>query len=297
MKTRMQSPIMQDYIKNNDPDIITLVETKIKNTNSLPNLASYFKFSKGANIQNSHPSGGIVFYFHERLKRSIQRLKICKKHNIMWIKISNPHGRDLVISTIYCRNAEQKYEEEISEFYEQLTQDTLKYTANSDVLILGDFNARLGLLTGDHAENSNKEEFLAFLHTTKMSNLNLLHIKGEYTYQDDCRGGKSIIDYGIFNSESLDRVSQLRKLDEVFGSDHRALEAHIKSNFRLELNHDAVIRKWSRLTHKNEEAFVTQIQNKLKDFKVPKLPPNLSKSARLKFMNKIHRKFLKIYNH
>ena len=177
-----------------------------------------------------------------------------------------------------------------------LTRDTLKYAASGDVLILGDFNARLGDLTGDHAENSSNEQFLAFLHTTKMVNLNIMHAKGEYTYQDDRRGGKSIIDFGLINAESLKRVTKFIKLDYVFGSDHRALEANVRSDFQLDLNHEAVIRRWSRVSNKNVEVFRVQMQKTLKKFKIPNLPPNLSINERVKFLNKIHNAFFKKYN-
>ena len=36
----------------------------------------------------------------------------------------------------------------------------------------------------------------------------------------------------------------------------------------MEFNHEAVNRKWSRISPKNADAFVNQIQNKLKNFKV-----------------------------
>ena len=296
MKHRMHSPIMKDYISKNNPDIIALVETKNSKSGSLPNIMNYSKFSKGAKIQNNHPSGGIAFYFHNRLKRSIQRLKIVRQHNILWVRLRT-NSRDLTIGTIYCRNAEQKYKDEISEFYEVLTRDTLKYAAAGDVLLLGDFNARLGDLTGDHAVNSNKEEFLAFLHTTKMINLNIIHAKGEYTYQDDRRGGKSIIDFGLINSESLNRVTKFHKLDYVFGSDHRALEAHIKLDFRLELNHEAVVRRWSQISAKNAEKFRIQIQNKLQNFTIPMMPSDLSIEERTGFLQNIHRSFFDTYDH
>ena len=61
--------------------------------------------------------------------------------------------------------------------------------------MVGDFNARLGEITGDHASNSNKTAFLDFLENYGLININALKTFGQYTFHNISSGSRSIIDY------------------------------------------------------------------------------------------------------
>ena len=89
--------------------------------------------------------------------------------------------------------------DEAVKFYDTLSIETKRFQKLGKVLLVGDFNARMGDLTGDHGECANGRRLRALTLNCKLANLNQKFTKGQYTYK--YRGSKSIIDYALSNMD------------------------------------------------------------------------------------------------
>ena len=103
------------------------------------------------------------------------------------------------------------------------------------ILALGDFNSRVGQLTGLEANhpdtNHNAPMFFDFLHQTNLLIINTLPIaKGTFTRFMDSNGTRSLLDYGLIDANQSSAVSSFVIDDQArysAGSDHALLECSI----------------------------------------------------------------------
>ena len=140
------SGALLNYITENDLDGVGVIEHKVKNTGSLPKIPGYFLVAKTANRN----SGGLCFYMKLIFKYKITKIRTKTRHNIMWIKIpavksGSTASKDLYLALVYCRT--DNYEEEVSTFFSLLAHDSLMFNELGEILVMGDFNSRLGKLT------------------------------------------------------------------------------------------------------------------------------------------------------
>ena len=115
----------------------------------------------------------------------------------MWIHLQNHENQlnDLYIYSVYAPHSDSTIDKKIS-FYEELNGSTTELQNKpGHVILVGDFNARLGETTGDHSTNSNKGAFEDFLDTHSLINLNVLKTFGQYTFHNIRCGSRSIIDF------------------------------------------------------------------------------------------------------
>jgi hypothetical protein len=82
----------------------------------------------------------------------------------LWICFagSGDQPLDTYICTVYASGL-QRGNESCQSFYALLTEQCFHYSALGDIILLGDFNARIGQISCDTAENGNCRRFLEFL--------------------------------------------------------------------------------------------------------------------------------------
>ena len=106
----------------------------------------------------------------------------------------NPQN-DLYLCSVYAPHADSPTDKKTS-FNRELNGPTTEFQQKpGHVILVGDFNARLGESTGDHSSNSNKDAFVDFLETHSLINLNVLKTFGQYTFHNIRCGSRSIIDF------------------------------------------------------------------------------------------------------
>ena len=139
------SGVLFNHIRENDYDWVALAEHQLKNTGSLPRLPGYFCIAKSA----TRNVGGVCFYLKNKLKYIVTKIRQKSAHNILWIKIpsEDENSLPLFIALIYCRT--DSHSDEVNEFFAELAHSTLQFGAFGNVMVLGDFNSRLGKITGD----------------------------------------------------------------------------------------------------------------------------------------------------
>ena len=99
-------------------------------------------------------SGGILIYCKTYLKPFIKTLKSCA----CWLEINktlfNDHAENIKVCAIYSPPETSNYY--LNEIWDELSTDILKFTSiNTPSLLLGDMNARTGILS----DMSNVDKF------------------------------------------------------------------------------------------------------------------------------------------
>ena len=128
-----------------------------------------------------------------------------------------------------CGPADKK-----SSFWKELNGSTSAFQEKPGFrLLVGDFNARLGSVTGDHGANANKEQFLSFMYDHALINMNVVRSYGEYTFHNISNGDRSIIDYLLTDMGSF-KVPEHVVLNGCLGtSAQTAHKTTIQSPYRL----------------------------------------------------------------
>ena len=105
----------------------------------------------------------------------------------------------------YCRTS--SHFDEVNAFYGILAHDVLMHMELGEVIIVGDFNARLGKFTGDKtlkgewAVNKNASLFRSFLTATNLKLMNRKLAYGKPTFVRPSAKASSIIDFVLTTAE------------------------------------------------------------------------------------------------
>ena len=139
-----------------DFDFICLSETKIQYIDSP--LTDYSMICKENNLQSSSRLGGhhgLCIIFKHWLRNYVEQLdvNVFKSESVLWVKVNKgAYGFDFIIGAIYMPHENSKYYDD--DLFEDITYDLMriKGTLKLPVCLIGDFNARTGLLK-DYIEN------------------------------------------------------------------------------------------------------------------------------------------------
>jgi len=207
----LQGAPLREWVDKKKPDFLLLAETKICDQKDLPDIPGYFTLGKMAD-RNKKGSGGCAIYTVKNLKYVVQQARVSKNHNIIWIKAAtNP--KPLYICCAYCRT--QNYADIVHNFFDELLSDTLYFKSLGEVVLVGDFNAHLGELSGDKQPNgtwrtnNNKPLLLDLAKISGLSILNCEQARGVPTMIKECNG-HSIIDYALADPSANLRVEELQ---------------------------------------------------------------------------------------
>jgi hypothetical protein len=146
-----------------------------------------------------------------------------------WLSMdpTNECGTPLFIGVVYAPLSSSA---EAEAFYVTLRQAIAHFMRKGSVVLLGDFNARLGEITGDSDNNQNKPRFLDLVSSLNLQILNTSRIAtGKWTWWTPESGRRSIIDYGLI-SDGLQSSTDKFIVHEMtnLGSDHCLLEVVMK---------------------------------------------------------------------
>jgi exonuclease III len=223
-------------LKNQSMDIFGLQE--VKNLHSL-DVPGYIWLSGLHAFERPTHHLGLGALVKKDFKGLRTTALINTDHEFMWLKLTgNLNANDTFICFWYCPHSGHMAAKR-QHFYAELLGSCSKFASRGDVLLLGDFNARIAAVSGDNATNANGPLFLDFKKSAfsdgKQNEFRCI-INSAFgchsvqTFQK--RGQTSIIDYAIIAPESLSRVAKfhIESVDQKFGanaigSDHHLLYA------------------------------------------------------------------------
>ena len=190
-------------------------------------------------------------------------------NSILWIYIHSHSGptNDLYICVVYAVQSGGSADKKLS-FWKELNGSTsnLQQLPGHRILV-GDFNARLGSITGDHTTNSNKKYLLDFIHDHSLINMNSIRTFGEYTFHNIKNGNRSIIDYLLTDMMEF-KIPEHIILSGSLGTSAQTAHKAIFSKIALKVmearaNTIQVGPRWRSVNVKNVERFHKSLKEEL----------------------------------
>ena len=258
--------VLRHLIDTNKPTIILLTETKRKRKD-IPKLLDYNFLSQDP-LDGS--SGGIVFYYRVQLCFRISIVSNSTNNSILWIHLRHHQSttEDLYICGLYAPTANSSETKKTS-FWNELNHTTSEFQSLPGYRILaGDFNSRIGVISGDHATNSNMDPFLEFLDDhPPLANMNVLKTYGQYTFFNISNGHRSIIDYMLTDMHTS-KITEHTVLSGNLGTSAQTAHKAILSKVMLTVKEERYIRpkknpKWRRVTEENIERYYKTLKKEL----------------------------------
>jgi len=199
-------------------DLIGVCETWLRDGEPVPAI-DCFQWEQTAPIsapdEGIRGAGGVGVWTNSSLAGVVC---VEKSERVMWYRVTGAHARATHVA--FCYAPVEGKTDEAKVFWDLLDDNTAKFSAKGDIVILGDLNGRVGECTGDTVLNSNGKRILSFCDTHRLAILNEAHAKGKQTFfgHDDAN---SIIDYVLVSRAARDRVVVMGVCDDTIDSDHR----------------------------------------------------------------------------
>lgn len=261
--------------------IISESKKKLQGTKETQN---YIQFYSGVE-QSCRAKAGVMMFISKKIKNTISDYTFWNER-IIQVRLKLPRGYLSLIGVYAPIEGEN---EENDEFYLNLQNILNKVNQNDFIMIIGDFNARIGNskidtnigIFGEQTRNNNGSRLIDFVSFNQLKVMNsFFNHKDSHKFTWEARGSKSIIDYAICNNKLADLVLDVRVFrGPEIESDHyllicpirlqprwykrknkQAENQNIQSTYKVHLLNDSSI-KWlyqKRLDELNETTTVSE---------------------------------------
>ena len=231
----MKYTILQDYIKQFDAICLTETKCDLISDNEINGFKSFIMPKK--NKKHKHGGiHGICVFIREHIAHNCTIIDKFVSESVLWIHLNkNVSGFEFILGAVYLPHEASDYHHE--DIYEFLADDiiTIKATLDVPIILLGDFNSRVGLKTDfeyeseleglyleqdpllfffdkhDLLERINKDGYTnnngnKLIELCKMSDLKIANgrmgkDRGIGNYTCHTTNGKSTIDFAILSME------------------------------------------------------------------------------------------------
>lgn len=136
---------LQDRIVALGLDVVAVQETHLSGSAPFPSILGYTWFGKNGerNSAKGHAEGGVGFLVRDYLAANIEKMKARSKDQL-WIKLRGRRDRkDLVLGCVYMPPSSHEADLRKKAF-NNTNRLISSFSESSDVMVLGDFNARPG---------------------------------------------------------------------------------------------------------------------------------------------------------
>ena len=230
-KINLIHPYMQQLIIQHRLDIIILIDTRKSNKPEWK-LPGYKLAAHKSPIQNNNDCkiGGILVYYKSNLKTKIELIQKTVGFNTIWLSLKNTKTNNITyLAANYVRPFDLDNYERSTVFFDTLEKDIMKFKNKChNIIVVGDFNARLGEVTNDFNKETYKPMYndhsfpmTCLLQTTGLIIANPAHAPGILTClsKDTQHKGGSIIDFVMTNK--LNNIETLKIDTNPVFQDHR----------------------------------------------------------------------------
>jgi len=200
-KNKDQEIILE--MNNHKIDVCALSETK-KRGKGILQQQNYILIYSGRD-KDKAASSGVGMLIHEKYKQNIEDIKYVN-HRILIVTLKT-NNEEIYLLSIYAPDI-SKPKEEVEEFYNKLQQEIVVLDTNNKMIIMGDFNGRIGnnIIDGikqrynEDVTNESGELLIQFCaHNQFRINNTYFPHKQQHKYTWNSRGQQSTIDYILTN--------------------------------------------------------------------------------------------------
>ena len=245
-------------VKASDAHIIALTETKIGKIP--PNTPGYQWVNRPRDLRG----GGVVILIRDdtaRLTKIISDLED-QDQEIKWIEYSS--GRNKIYIGVFYGPQEKVSDEEAERQYSQLTSQVNKLLKKGEVVLLGDFNAKLEINTDTVKQKitRNGKQLEKMIKQTSLTPKSLEANIGNWTrVKRKDISERSVIDY-VLMSEHIAKSTKYLEIDEVgvhrlkgkAEIDHNTIIVELDLKIRKKVTSETIyntknIKKWQEFNH------------------------------------------------
>ena len=244
----------------NQKDIFCLQETWLTETSAMciPGY-SIFRSERKNNRRKNSGSGGVAVLFKTSISKGLQ--KICSSNNdFLWVKLNRNYfglKQDLYLCNCYIPPYGSSFHENITQsYFDTLNEEVVKFSKLGDIMLCGDFNARIGNIQEhfvEHDENIQQnmigssdielpvrynedqvingfgKKLIEFLEEANMMLVNGRKL-GDSMGNKTCYNymGSSTIDYCIVSHSMFHEIVNFEVDNQTWYSDHSPLNITLK---------------------------------------------------------------------
>ncbi len=244
-KLRPEHPYAQDLLAQFQTDILMLAETRCTKLPTPPTNYTLLSHITATKSSAGYAHGGLAVFYKSHLTH-IKALSCNPTHNIIWFSIQT-EPIPTFICLLYIPTDTSEHITIRKDMFKTLQTDIANYYDKGYIMLCGDFNTRLGILTGDYTNNkaiasSNHSQLLNIRDKFHLTIENCKSQFGIPTFHRlntrNQTTNTSIIDLLIHNCPPIDKF---HILTHTWYNDHRPLCFHL-NNVTL---HPAVRSKYS----------------------------------------------------
>ena len=271
---RKQKEVGELLVENNI-DIVAGQESWEKEESRI-DINGYKWFGKPRSNQNSQRGeGGVGFLVRECLVDEVECITSVKYEESMWMRICGNRGREaLFVGCIYLPT-ESTSISVLDSTYDLLKEDVLNFKEKGKVVLLGDFNARVGKsvdiddvigMFGEDTCNASGNRLVSFLNEVELVACNgrMFVSEPEWTRVRPSLKQKSIIDYIITDTEMMAASGNVCVVNTDIGcSDHFLVWMELGIVAKRKHKSKRVIRRW-RLDRFEDDEVKFRYENSLR---------------------------------
>ena len=257
-----------EVLDKNSIDVVAGQESWEKEDTKIA-VEGYKWFGKPRGNQNSQRGeGGVGFLVRECLVDEVEFISGVHYEESMWMKVRGGRGSSaLYIGCVYmptdCTNSAS-----IEGCYEKLKEDVLSFKEKGRVVLLGDFNARVGKsvelgdvvgMFGEDTCNASGNRLISFLNEVELvvCNGRSLVVEPEWTRVRPTLKQMSIIDYVITDAQLMAASGKVQVDNTDIGcSDHFLVWMELGRITNRSRKEKRVIKRWRLDRFANEEVNV-----------------------------------------
>ena len=225
-----------DFCKTVDLDIIAISEHKLRPGQSIQTPGYEYA---GSAVRNSKSlgwegGGGVGFLFKTELKGDITFLENESNDRMVWIRVYRGKSKPSIFLCSCYGFVEGTSIGIVEGWFLSLESKITKFKMLGSVIVLGDFNARIGKFEGsnkgEEVVNENGKAMIRMLERQSLTPINIWKCSnGGWTWRRNSH--QSIIDYILVCDDERERINFCKVEEEVeAGSDHNILWCEMKEN-------------------------------------------------------------------
>ena len=252
---RKQKEVGELLVENNI-DIVAGQESWEKEDSRI-GVGGYKWFGKPRKCQNSQRGeGGVGFLVRECLVDEVECITNVNYEESMWMRIRSQRGREALFVGCVYMPTESSNASVLDGCYELLKEDVLNFKEKGKVVLLGDFNARVGKsvdmddvigMFGEDTCNTSGNRLVSFLNEVELvvCNGRTFVCEPEWTRVRPSLNQKSIIDYIITDTQVLAGSGKVCVVNTDIGcSDHFLVWLELGLVGKHKHKSKRVVRRW-----------------------------------------------------